>query len=819
MDTSTLTLNSSPLFLSSFSIFAADARQVPPLKSIQLLSCGSPLPSLPSFLPASKIIPNTRFIVDGFRAAGDFSISYFLSHFHSDHYTGLNPNWCRGLIFCSETTASLLVEILKVSPLFVYALPLNKTVTIDRSNVVLLDANHCPGAVQFLFEVGLSRYIHTGDFRFRESMKLDPFLQKFVGADTVFLDTTYCNPKFVFPSQEESIEYILKTIQRTREENQGSSSKSVLFLIATYMVGKERILLEIAQKCNCLLHVDGRKMEILSVLGLGDAGVFTEDASSSDVHVIGWNLLGEVWPFFKPNFVKMEEIMLEKGYSRVIGFVSTGWMYEAKKDGFAVTSKGPLEIHLVPYSEHSSYAELREYVKFLRPKRVVPTVGVDLEKPCNKHAMAVQKYFRGLIDETANKHEFLTPFHQKAVNADAKPTSMNEPAENVVVEDVEEFVPMAPLSEEENCPLGDVKLVKEGDMEAEVEELRHCLPSWVNGDLMLSLIRGANGDVVQAVSDFFERETEYFNHSNVSTQPILHAEANSRNVFLPTPDLTFCEGPRSSVHYKSSQDVKNMGIKKLGIGSSSATNRKGSSSMKGKRGKASLTLDPCSKTKKKGKASITIDSCGAKQSTITKFFGNSALLSTNDDDHMMIAASVSLNKDKLAVVDSIEPYKHEVDKFLQVINFSIDRNAAEYLMDKAEGNIDVAVNMYYSSCDDALFKEDTLLSHTAPGVGHAKSCTGESRILSEEKLNVYRMSVGGTSKDYLNVNVLLPIEKYSPIEHGQAVGQHRLKRTEETEHQTKLLGRTSSNLPEQNRAQLQYSLGKTEHTIQIQTPT
>eukprot|EP00983_Pelagomonas_calceolata_P110005 1159621-Pelagomonas_calceolata.AAC.17 len=38
--------------------------------------------------------------------------------------------------------------------------------------------------------------------------------------------------------------------------------------------------------------------------------------------------------------------------------------------GFPVRFKGPLLIHLVPYSEHSSYNELVEFVKWLRPKQV-----------------------------------------------------------------------------------------------------------------------------------------------------------------------------------------------------------------------------------------------------------------------------------------------------------------------------------------------------------------------------------------------------------------------------------------------------------------
>ena len=55
---------------------------------------------------------------------------------------------------------------------------------------------------------------------------------------------------------------------------------------------------------------------------------------------------------------------------QVIGFCPTGWMYEMKKKTYPVRSKGANSIHLVPYSEHSSYSELLDYVRFLKPHKV-----------------------------------------------------------------------------------------------------------------------------------------------------------------------------------------------------------------------------------------------------------------------------------------------------------------------------------------------------------------------------------------------------------------------------------------------------------------
>ncbi|KAK1281112.1 DNA ligase 1 [Acorus gramineus] len=509
--TKTLTITSSSLYISSF-----PSSTNPPPNAFSLLSRSLPLPPPPPDLPPSKLIPNTRFVVDGFRpssAAGDFSVSYFLSHFHSDHYSGLGPGWSRGLVFCSEITSRLLVEALGVPAPLVVPIAVGETVVIDGCDVTLVDANHCPGAVQFLFRVPLKdglfeRYVHTGDFRFCDSMRSDPFLCGFVSADAVFLDTTYCNPKFVFPSQEESIEYIIRTIGRIRSENGDSVERRVLFLIATYVIGKERILVEISRRFNSLLLVDERKMVILRVLGFGESGIFTEDASMSDVHVIGWNVLGETWPYFRPNFVKLKEIMMERGYSRVVGFVPTGWTYEARRDGFSVRTKDLMEIHLVPYSEHSSYDELREYVRFLKPKQVIPTVGYDIEKLDSKHADAMRKHFAGLVDETANKRKFLMGFQRRS---EGDNDLIDGDDLNVESEIVPEMLSETVGEPDQLCCL-DTSYAAPDDKEVDekLQELRECLPAWVSRDQMLSLLSSCGGDIVAAVSEFYENETELY---------------------------------------------------------------------------------------------------------------------------------------------------------------------------------------------------------------------------------------------------------------------------------------------------------------------
>jgi DNA cross-link repair 1A protein len=77
----------------------------------------------------------------------------------------------------------------------------------ETVSVTLFDANHCPGAVLFLFRIRstgddrIRTVLHTGDFRY------DADKWAFVDAvrpiDHLFLDTTYVSKKYAFPSQHE----------------------------------------------------------------------------------------------------------------------------------------------------------------------------------------------------------------------------------------------------------------------------------------------------------------------------------------------------------------------------------------------------------------------------------------------------------------------------------------------------------------------------------------------------------------------------------------------------------------------------------------
>lgn len=56
------------------------------------------------------LIHNTNIVVDEFSFRNknkDKNIIYFLTHMHTDHYTGMVDNWDHGPIYCTNTTKSI----------------------------------------------------------------------------------------------------------------------------------------------------------------------------------------------------------------------------------------------------------------------------------------------------------------------------------------------------------------------------------------------------------------------------------------------------------------------------------------------------------------------------------------------------------------------------------------------------------------------------------------------------------------------------------------------------------------------------------------
>jgi DNA cross-link repair 1A protein len=133
------------------------------------------------------------------------------------------------------------------------------------AKVVLLDANHCPGAAMFAFwrpgEDGIA--VHTGDFRFDETLwtRHRQTLRTCFGDEVAtvvtkaVIDTTFCAREYAFPSQDAVEASIAEAVRR--------ASPAALVLIGTYSIGKERVLMRVARALGKQVYVEEKKLTVL----------------------------------------------------------------------------------------------------------------------------------------------------------------------------------------------------------------------------------------------------------------------------------------------------------------------------------------------------------------------------------------------------------------------------------------------------------------------------------------------------------------------------------------------------------------------------
>ncbi|XP_043858407.1 5' exonuclease Apollo isoform X2 [Dromiciops gliroides] len=241
------------------------------------------------------VIPHTPIAVDlwSLRRAGPARL-FFLTHLHADHTEGLSSTWARPL-YCSPITARLVHRRLQVSKKWIRALEVGESHVLpldeigqETMTVTLIDANHCPGSVMFLFEGYFGTILYTG----------------------------------------------------------------------LYSLGKESLLEQLGLQFQTWVVLSPQRMEVVQLMELAD--VFTVEEGAGRIHAV--NHAEVCW-----------STMLQWNRTHpTIAILPTSRRFQAAHPG----------IHVVPYSDHSSFSELCDFVAALRPCQVVPIVQ---GRPCKEY--------------------------------------------------------------------------------------------------------------------------------------------------------------------------------------------------------------------------------------------------------------------------------------------------------------------------------------------------------------------------------------------------------------------------------------------------
>lgn len=123
------------------------------------------------------------------------------------------------------------------------------------------------------------------------------------------------------------------------------------YVAGVYALGKESLLLELAMEFKTWIEVSFERMETLKALELPD--VFTTDPGAGRIRAVN--------------------------QSEICYAALCQWNKEQPTLAISPTSRQMStfhpNFHLVPYSDHSSYQELEDFVSALKPTTLVPIVG------------------------------------------------------------------------------------------------------------------------------------------------------------------------------------------------------------------------------------------------------------------------------------------------------------------------------------------------------------------------------------------------------------------------------------------------------------
>ncbi|CAB3383388.1 Hypothetical predicted protein [Cloeon dipterum] len=201
------------------------------------------------------------------------SSTFFLTHCHTDHTTGLINGFLNHIyansnliLYCSSESATILKNMYpahtNLLDNIICTLPFNKNWFISINGmsvgVTAIRANHCAGSCMFLFRTNESTVLYTGDFRFHrfelEEIKALHYNGRPIELDNVYLDTTFLKQKtYKFPTRKRAIHLLLREIDDFLDFTAG---QGIVHISRPANIGSEIIIRSLAREFNCLVHVD-----------------------------------------------------------------------------------------------------------------------------------------------------------------------------------------------------------------------------------------------------------------------------------------------------------------------------------------------------------------------------------------------------------------------------------------------------------------------------------------------------------------------------------------------------------------------------------
>ncbi|KAH6758107.1 hypothetical protein C2S52_022993 [Perilla frutescens var. hirtella] len=353
------------------------------------------------------------FSVDTWTPCSQMKRHHFLTHAHKDHAQGIVAR-ASYPIYSTLLTKTLLLQFYpQLDESMFLGIEVGQSLVIEDPDgdfvVTAFDANHCPGAVMFLFEGNFGNIFHTGDCRLTPECLLC-LPDKYIGKkgkeprcplDYVFLDCTFGQFPFKMPSKQSAMQQVINCIWKHPDAH-------TVYLTCD-LLGQEEILVEVSQTFGERIYVDkARNLECFNSLKLIVPEIISEDPSSR------FQLFDGFPKLYERAEAKIAEARANFQREPLIIRPSSQWY--ACNEGVSVIEKhmkGRVDqgvkdmygVWHVCYSIHSSREELDWALQLLGPKWVVSTTpscrAMELDY-VKKHCFKNKKAFNDSLCKLLN---------------------------------------------------------------------------------------------------------------------------------------------------------------------------------------------------------------------------------------------------------------------------------------------------------------------------------------------------------------------------------------------------------------------------------
>uniref|UniRef100_A0A3B5PXG3 Protein artemis n=1 Tax=Xiphophorus maculatus TaxID=8083 RepID=A0A3B5PXG3_XIPMA len=334
--------------------------------------------------------------------------AYFLSHCHKDHMKGLKgPLLKRKLqfsrtvrLYCSFVTKELLLNNPKYAFWEEYAVPLElesptQISLVDEASgeVGVFRSEAAVRGFQFLFEGCHGNVLYTGDFRLAvgDASRMEHLHSgsRVKDIQSVYLDSTFYDPRFY---QIPSREVCLKGISELIGSWIGQSPYHVVWLNCKAAYGYEYLFTNLGDEFGTQIHVNSLAMfkkmpEILSYV--------TTDRTTQ-IHACRHPRDEE---FFQGNRLPCGCSATDGSPLRIISIKpSTMWFGERTKKTNVIIKTGSSSYRAC-FSFHSSYSEIKDFLSYLQPVNIFPSV-VPIGRSLTDVTQMLRLMCRNQPDET-----------------------------------------------------------------------------------------------------------------------------------------------------------------------------------------------------------------------------------------------------------------------------------------------------------------------------------------------------------------------------------------------------------------------------------